>query len=481
MKIINNTFKYFVLVAVILSLLVVQSCSQELDINRDPNNPTDVPINTLLTSSQVNTGYIIGGDATRMPASIVQYYSGHRGQPLDYSRYNITSSSADGLWRNAYDALMDLKEIQNKGTESGDRIYVGISQILQAYVFSVITDLFGDIPFSMALLGAENITPTYDRQETIYPVLIRTIEDGIVNVGSLTGNRPGTDDVIYNGNTDSWIRFANSLKLRLLNHLSKREPGAASAFLVTNPALIEVSTANAAVRFGTAASNANPIYQFDVLSGRKDNAIASTIVDKMRLLNDPRIDVYFTRVVNNGAGFQGQYRGNTPGEDTDDSGENLFSRVGSAYASTDSPVVLMSAAEVNFIKSEIYFRANDMARSKASFDIAIAQDFSALGLSDRLPAYIADSRVAYNNSLERIMEQKWITMFQGAYESWVDWRRTGFPVFTIMPSFNMTGNIIPRRLSYPQIEINVNTSSLQNGPGIPIPFESLKERVWWDQ
>lgn len=479
MRIINNTFRYFILG--VLSLIVMQSCRQELDINKDPNNPTDVPIYTLLTSSQVNMGYIMGGEATRMPASIVQYYGGHRGQPLDYSRYNITSSSADGLWRNVYDALMDLREIQDKGIKSGDQIYVGVSQILQAYVFSITTDLFGDIPFSMALQGTGNITPRYDKQEKIYPSIIKMIEEGIVNINSLAGLKPGTDDVIYNGNTDSWIRFGNSLKLRLLNHLSKREPGAASAFLATNPALIEVAATNATVKFGTAASNANPIYQFDVLSGRKDNAVASTIVDKMKLLNDPRIDVYFKKVVNNGAGFQGQYRGNVPGEDTDDSGENLFSRVGSAYASTDSPVVLMSAAEVNFIKSEIYFRSNDMSKSKASFDTAIAQDFSALGLSGRLPAYMANSRVVYNNSLERIMEQKWITMFQSAYESWVDWRRTGFPVFTTMPSFNMTGNTIPRRLSYPQIEINVNTSSLQNGPGIPVPFESLKTKVWWDQ
>jgi hypothetical protein len=481
MRIINNTFRYFIFTIGVLSLIVIQSCRQELDINKDPNNPTDVPIYTLLTSSQVNTGYIMGGDAARMPASIVQYYGGHRGQPLDYSRYNITSSSADGLWRNVYDALMDLREIQDKGTKSGDQIYVGISQILQAYVFSVTTDIFGDIPFSMALQGTGNITPAYDKQETIYPALVKMIEDGIVNINSLAGMKPGTDDVIYNGNTDSWIRFGNSLKLRLLNHLSKRSPGVSAAFLALNPTLIETSTVNAVVSFGTAASNANPIYQFDVLSGRKDNAVASTIVDKMKLLNDPRIDVYFKKVLNNGAGFQGQYRGNIPGQDTDDSGENLFSRVGSAYASTDSPVVLMSAAEVNFIKSEIYFRSGNNVKAKESYVAAITQDFTALGIVNKASAYIGSSKVAYNNSLERIMEQKWITMFQSAYESWVDWRRTGFPAFTKIPSFNMTGNTIPRRLSYPQIEINVNTSSLQNGPGIPVPFESLKTKVWWDQ
>jgi hypothetical protein len=77
------------------------------------------------------------------------------------------------------------------------------------------------------------------------------------------------------------------------------------------------------------------------------------------------------------------------------------------------------------------------------------------------------------------MEQKWITMFQGSYESWVDRRRTGFPVLT-PPAINRTSGVIPRRLPYPQIEINVNTAALQAGPGIPIPFVSLGNKVWWD-
>lgn len=480
MKMTNNFFRYVAFVIGVSLLTFTQSCSQELDINNDPNKPTNVPINTILTAAEVHLGYTVGGEVTRMPASIVQYYSGHRGQPLDYGRYNITSSSTDGLWENMYDILMDLREIQNKGNESGDKMYVGISQILQAYTFSITTDIFGDVPFSEALKGLANITPAYDKQEMIYPALVKMIEDGITNINTKEGMKPGTDDIIYSGNTDNWIKFGNSLKLRLLNHLSKKNPNGATAFLETNPSLIEVFGTNAKVKFGSSASNANPIYQFDVISGRKDNAIASTIVDKLKSLNDPRIDVYFKKVMNNGSGFQGQYRGNIPGGDTDDSGENLFSRVGSAYASTDSPVVLMSAAEVNFIKSEIYFRSGNMSQAKSAYGAAITQDFLSLGLDAKLSTYLAGANVAYNNSLERIMEQKWITMFQGAYESWTDWRRTGFPVL-VAPSFNRTSGVIPRRLSYPQIEVNVNGTSLANGPGIPVPFESLKVKVWWDQ
>ncbi|MDD5150488.1 MAG: SusD/RagB family nutrient-binding outer membrane lipoprotein [Flavobacterium sp.] len=469
--------KFYFLGFGILSFLTI-SCENELNINSDPNNSTKVPISTLLTASEVSIAYTLGGDATRIPASIVQHYAGHRGQPLEYAQYDITPSSTDGLWKSSYDALYDLKSIEKEGTKSNDMVYVGISQLLQAYTFSVLTDVFGDIPFTQSLLGSSNITPAYDTQESIYTALLALIDKGINNVKLNAGKKPTNDDVIYGGNIIKWEKFGNSLKLRLYNHLSKKNPTQALAFLNTNPSLILSNTDNAKVNFVDNAANANPIYQFDVLSGRKDNAVCSTIVNKMKSLNDPRVPVYFNPVANNSAGQAGKYLGNIPGGDTDDSGENLFSRVGSAYASVDSPVMFISAAEVNFIKSEIYFRANDLINSKASYENAITLDFSSIGVIG-INTYLLDSQVAFDNTLSRIMEQKWITMFQSSYESFVDWRRTGFPVLT-PPITNRTNSVIPRRLSYPQIEINVNNKSLSDGPGIPIPYQTLKTRVWWD-
>lgn len=472
------SFKRIALFGLMSITAVFTSCESELDINKDPNNPTEVPISTILTAAEVNLAYTIGGEGTRMPANIVQHYGGHRGQPLEYSQFNITPSATDGLWTNAYDVLLDLRTIEGQATVANQNIYAGISQILQAYTFSVATDIFGDIPFSESLKGATNVTPAYDKQETIYPALFTLLDKGIANVKSNTGLNPTTADLIYSGNIAKWESFGNSLKLRLYNHLSKKNPAQALAFLQTNPSLISSSSNNAKVIFGTSASNANPIHQFDVLSGRKDNAVCQTLVEKMKSLNDPRIPLYFNGVTNNGAGLAGQYFGNIPGQDLDDSGENLFSRVGPAYASIDSPVILMSAAEVEFIKAEIYHRANDFVNSKLAYDKAITADFTALGASNAL-VYLANPLVTYNSTLSRIMEQKWITMFQASYESWVDWRRTGFPTLTA-PTVTRTSGVIPRRLPYPQIEINVNGASLAAGPGIPIPFESLKTKVWWD-
>jgi len=475
-KIRNNISKYAVLLALTATPLVITSCRQELDINVDPNNPSQASLSGLLSGSQVGFAFALGGEGTRMPAAVVQHYAGHRNQSLRYAQYRITSSDTDGTWTALYNTLMDMKELENKAAASGNQAYLGVSKILQAHAFSVTTDLFGDIPFSKALQGRANITPVYDKQEDIYPALITMIDEGLAALTAATETISG--DIVYGGNVTKWKKYGNSLKLRLLNHLSSRQPNAAANFLATNPSLIDTSADDAKVAFGSVASNANPIYQFDVLSGRKDQAVASTIVNKMRALSDPRVSVYFNPVANNNSGLQGQYLGNAPGNDTDDSGENEYSRVGSAYASVKAPVVLMSAAEVNFIKAEVYYRASD-SRAQAAYQAAITQDFAALGLSSSVGAYLANANVAYDGTLQRIMEQKWITMFQASYESWVDWRRTGFPVLTPAAS-NATSNVIPRNLPYPDVEINSNRANLVAGPGIPIPYTGLSNRVWWD-
>ena len=476
-KIRNNISKYAVLLALTATPLVITSCRQELDINVDPNNPSQASLSGLLSASQVGFAFALGGEGTRMPASIVQHYAGHRAQPLDYAQYRITSSATDGTWTALYNTLMDMREMENKAAASGNQAYLGVSKILQAHAFSVITDLFGDIPFSQALQGRTNITPVYDKQEDIYPALITMIDEGVAALTAATETISG--DIVYGGDVTKWKKYGNSLKLRLLNHLSRRQPNAAANFLATNPSLIDTSVDDAKVLFGSVASNANPIYQFDVLSGRKDQAVASTIVDKMKALSDPRVSVYFEPVTRNALGLKGQYLGNAPGNDTEDSQKNRYSRVGSAYASIKAPVVLLSAAEVNFIKAEVYHRASNAVSAQAAYQAAITQDFAALGLSSSAAAYLANANVAYNGTLQRIMEQKWITMFQASYESWVDWRRTGFPVLTPAAS-NMTSNVIPRNLPYPEVEINSNRANLEAGPGIPIPYTGLSNRVWWD-
>lgn len=464
-------------------ILGATSCSKTLDINVDPNNYSDVPVATLLPSAEVNIAFSIGGNGTRVPASFVQLYSGHRNQPLQYGQYNVSPSSTDNLWSSLYaGALRDLVDVIGKSRAKGDSMYVGVGQLLTAYTFGYLTDMYGDIPYSDALKDAASITPAYDKQQNIYPALISMIEAGVANVKSGTGTKPGSEDVIYGGIMANWEKFGNSLKLRLLNHLSKVQPTAAADFLATNPNLISANTETAKLVFGTTQANANPIYSFDELSGRKDNAVASTIVDKMKAIdpNDARIAKYFNPVKNNTNGVKGQFIGNVPGGDNDDAGEAKFSRVGPAFAANGAPVILLSNTEVKFITAEVKFRQGDNIAAATAYNAALDADFDFVGSGSYATTYKALPTVVYNSTLQRIMEQKWIVMMQAPYEAWTDWRRTGIPALTAA-STNFTDGVIPRRLPYPQLEINLNSNSLKNGPGIPVPYESLKAKVWWDQ
>jgi hypothetical protein len=460
--------------------LAAASCKKTLDVNTDPNNPTDVPTTVLLPAAEVNLAYTLGGNASRYTGAFIQHYGGHRGQPLEYGQYNFSPSSSDNFWSSMYaGVLRDLKAVVEKSRASGDSMYVGVSQILMAHTFGVLTDLYGDIPFSDALNGVNSIAPKYDKQENIYPALITLIEAGVSNVKSNVGKKPATDDVIYNGTMASWEKYGNSLKLRLLNHLSKVQPNAAGDFLATNPALISSNAETAKVTFGTVQSNANPMHSFDILSGRKDMAVASTIVNKMKALDDPRIPKYFFPV-KSGANA-GQYIGNVPGGDNDDAGETKFSRTGPAFASISSPVILLSYSEVQFIVAEVRLRQNNILAATTAYNNAITADFLFVGnTAAEATAFLAKPAVAFDGSLSRLMEQKWIVMFQAPYESWTDWRRTGFPVLT-PAAINFTQGVIPRKLPYPQFEINLNRASLEAGPGVPVPFESLKQKVWWDK
>lgn len=481
-KLIGNKW-YKLAIAGSILLAGASSCKKMLDINTDPNAYSDVPVATLLPGAEVNITYSIGGNGTRIPASFVQLYSGHRNQPLQYGQYNVSPSSTDNLWSALYaGALRDLVAIVGKSRAVGDSMYVGVGQILTAYTFAYLTDMYGDIPYSDALKGTQAIAPAYDKQENIYPSLISMIEAGVNNVKSAKGTKPGADDLIYSGNMTNWEKFGNSLKLRLLNHLSKKQPNAAADFLATNPNLISSNTETAKLTFGTTQANANPIYSFDELSGRKDEAIASTIINRMKAIdaNDARIPKYFKPVKNNTNGLAGQYLGNVPGGDNDDAGEAKFSRVGPVFAGNGAPVIILSNAEVKFIIAEVRFRQSDNINAAIAYNAALDADFDFVGNAAYSTTYKLLPEVVYNGTLQRIMEQKWIVMMQAPYESWTDWRRTGIPALTV-PAVNFTDGVVPRRLPYPQLEINLNSTSLKNGPGIPVPFEALKAKVWWDQ
>lgn len=202
---------------VLLLLLSMASCSEFLDINEDPNNPTAVPLNQLLPSTQLDISNAVGTSSGGL-SSITMSYMHQIVQRGNHNDYGVTGGDFGVVvpWNNFYTkALTDLKVIIDQGTEEEAWHYVGVAQLLSAYSFSVAVDIWGDVPFEEANRGAEIPFPNYDSGADVYAALFPLIDEAIVNLERNSSSSPGTEDLIYGGNIANWRKFGNSLKLKL--------------------------------------------------------------------------------------------------------------------------------------------------------------------------------------------------------------------------------------------------------------------------
>lgn len=214
-KIKNNKGKLALLSLSVLAL----SCSDFIDVDKDTDNPTVAPLNLLLTGIQADTN-----DATdflNYSGSILQVYTHQMTVREEQDQYGTKVDNILMLndWNNIYLTLRNIETLIEQATESGDMVYVGIAQMHKVYLMSVAVDLWGDVPYSEASqLAAGIIAPKFDNQEEIYRSLLALIDTAKANIAGGEGTlKPSTDDLIYNGDTDKWIRFCNTYKLKLYN------------------------------------------------------------------------------------------------------------------------------------------------------------------------------------------------------------------------------------------------------------------------
>ncbi len=209
-NIINKTL------AVLLMIVVLSGCKDYLDINTDPNNPSSVSINQLLPAVLTNVAFSTGNSGgLNAHVATIMHQTVQRGGLNDY---NVQSNDFNiGVtWNSLYSgSLTDIRQMINIGTENEDWHYVGVAQITKAYIFSVMVDVWGNVPFFDANQGSENPFPSYDNGADIYPELQLMLDEGIANLAKSSNTSPSTDDLVYGGNLDNWRKFAKSLKFKL--------------------------------------------------------------------------------------------------------------------------------------------------------------------------------------------------------------------------------------------------------------------------
>jgi Starch-binding associating with outer membrane len=317
------------------SLFMMSSCDKFLDVNTDPNNPSKPVLELLLPATQVSLGVNIAGSALNRAASVAMQHA----YILGLGRYDYTGATFQTAWNNLYSqALNDLEIIIKNGTEAKSFGYVGMAKIEKAYIYSIMVDLWGDVPYTEASQGETNLTPKFDKGADIYKDLFRLIDEGIADLNRTPYISPGTVDLFYRGDRALWIRAANTLKLKMLNQIrlvpSERDRVIKDInALIAGNQLITTGTQDWVFRFGTTETpqNRHPTH-ISEYRATKDFYMDQGFMERLYSLDDLRLRYYIYRqnpnagvnFTSTGNGYGGRFAGDPTGQPADQANRATF-------------------------------------------------------------------------------------------------------------------------------------------------------------
>lgn len=477
--------------ALFAGMAFLTGCGEFGDMNVDPNRPSTPLTSSLLTSAQRGltdlratstddavTANSIVGDATTV--LYVQHIS--EKQYTESSRYQTNFFDFNSMYSGPLFDLQTIIDLNSDPETMGDVIAAGsnanqiaVARILRAFYFSVITDRWGEIPYSSALRGNANFSPSYDTQRDIYLDLLNELKEA---VDQMDGGTSVRGDFLMGGNMLRWAQFANSLRLTLALRMSEVEPQLAQTEFAAayQDGILE---GDFLYPYMSETNNQNPWYARFIT--RVDYVASNTMVDFMKPLDDPRLQVYADPAANT-LTIEGMPYGISnavAGEITNDE----VSYLGIATREQDSPLPIMTVSQLMFSLAEGAQRGWISGDAGDFYNQGIEASFRQWGVFDQAvyDAYIARPEVAYDpsNAMEKIHQQKWAALFLQGSESWAEWRRTGFPVLEpAVDAVNESGEI-PRRQGYPVTERDLNSTNYDAAVARQ-GADNLDTKVWWD-
>jgi hypothetical protein len=466
------------------------ACNDDLTgINRSPNAPSSSDPQFLFPDGvTASVGRIRGAnfDLT-FTALWAQYYA--KIQYVDEDWYQIRPSTIDTHWNQLYAGpLKDFQVAAQVATDSGKPEMAAPAIIMRDWTLGVMTDVWGDIPFTEALQASSEdpaFLPAYDPQAVVYDSILTSLASSAAALEGVASTGYGTADVIYGGDAAKWRKFANSLRARYGMRLSKVDPARAQAEVEAALAagVMESNADNALLVWPGDGVNDNPYYTNFL--GRDDHRVSKAMVDTLSNRNDPRLAVYAMPTADDPTKYVGIPNGLST-EDAIAYGLSKTSKPGAFFSQATSPSFLMTYSEVLLIKAEAAARgwAVSGGTAQSFYNEAIAASFEQFEVPNASAAaatYLAQPSVA-TATMDNIALQKWIALFGQGTEGWAEWRRTGVPVLTPAVLAITASGEVARRLNYPSIEQSLNNASLQaaiaNQGGID--NTTIDGRVWWD-
>jgi len=464
----------------IMIALAFTSCNKWIDtgINVDPDSPSDVPMNLILPTVEARFAFTLvqGNDGFRTLSLWDQQLTGIARQSQSEGAYSFRAGDANNNWGALYAGiLMDAKQLMDKAAkpESKSPYFEGAAKAITAASMGYASDLWGDLPFSEALQGADNLTPKFDSQEAIYAAIQNLLDEAIADFSEpATANVfPMEGDIIFEGDAGKWVQACYALKARYALHLSKRDPNAYATALGYIAKAFTSNDGNMYYYYGTSNDNANPLYLF--MYDRGDVRVSKFITDTLTKYADPRLPQYAAPisadVVIDGVTYPaGSYVGSPIDQPIDGASEP-----GPGIASINTPTPIITYAEVAFMTAECKFKTGDEPGAKLAAEAGLKASLEEYGVFDQAwydgMKAIIDAKTG-DDLFQFIMLQKYIALMYN-FEAYNDWRRTGIPSLT--PNPLAVANEIPRRFPYP-------TDALTYNPNTPQDV-TIWDRIWWDQ
>lgn len=424
-------------------------------------------------------------------------------------------------WDYSYDNVMkpiqNVLEITNAPQYGSFRAW---AKILRVEAMHRASDMYGPIIYTNYGKSNQDGSVSFDSQKDVYYAFFKDLDSAINILTPLVQNdAPGTFtkfDLVYGGSFAKWLKFANTLRLRLAIRISKADPVKAKTegeAALSNPGgLLETNADNANVDIGT---NYQPLSSKSGITSWGDINIGAPLACYLNGYSDPRVANYMNKA--NDAAVAGQYIGIRNGIDIDANGRYVgYSQL------VDFPdrMQLMVAAEAWFLKAEAGMKgwtgAGDV---QTNYETGITTSFAMYGLAAQAPGYIANNTktqqpyvdpkaitpgqndvltgspylstitIAWNNGdtperkLERIITQKWLAIFPDGQEAWSDFRRTGYPkLFPVV--LNKSGGTISttafiQRINFPSSEKSKNPTGVAAAVELLGGLDNGGTPLWW--
>lgn len=421
------------------------------------------------------------------------------------------NSPFEKVYTQAIGAYIEIKK-NTKGDENS-HIYQW-AQILKIASMHRFTDMWGPLPYIQ--LGNGGMTTPYDSQEAVYMKFFEELDKAVEVLSKFVANNPGSKpmadyDLVYGGDYSKWIKFANSLHLRLAMRLAYVKPDVAQReaekAVTAQGGLITSNDDNAAVKSVGANEVINQLWT--MWASYQDIRMGASLLSVLDGYDDPRLSKMFSQGnLNNKEGYFAIRTGIALSGEKDP-------RLGYSCPTTQSntPIVWMNAAEVAFLRAEGALRGWNMGiTEEEAYKQGITLSFAEWGAgsadnymidSEKTPADYVDPlsssnsigavshiTIAWKDSdtknlkLERIITQKWIAMYPNGQEAWSEFRRTGYPkLFPV--KFNYSGGKVDteiqvRRLPFAKLEYTLNPEGIQKAVELLNGPDTGGTRLWWD-